>query len=83
MPPNAGKGRPKGVPNKITTDMRAAMVEAFDENGGVAYLSKLAKKNPALFVHMLAKLIPTEVKGAITGSINYIIDTGVPEATDD
>lgn len=79
----AARGRPKGVQNKITTDMRDAMRQAFDESGGVEYLKKLAKKNPSLFVQMLTKMIPAAVEQSIRGNITYILETGVPDATDD
>ena len=83
LPPNAGKGRVKGVPNKTTSDMRDAMRQAFDESGGVEYLKKLAKKNPGLFVQMLTKMIPAAVEQSIRGNVTYILETGVPDATDD
>ncbi len=31
-PPNAGKGRPKGVPNKATTNARLAIASLVEEN---------------------------------------------------
>lgn len=35
---NAGKGRPKGSPNKITADVKAMVLAALDKAGGVDYL---------------------------------------------
>jgi hypothetical protein len=37
-PPNAGKGRVKGVPNKITADVKAMVLEALSKAGGAGYL---------------------------------------------
>jgi hypothetical protein len=37
-PPNAGKGRPKGVPNKVTADVKAMILTALSDAGGSAYL---------------------------------------------
>lgn len=37
-PPNAGKGRPKGVPNKFTADVKAMILAALDKAGGAEYL---------------------------------------------
>jgi len=35
---NAGKGRPKGVPNKVTADVKAMILTALDKAGGAKYL---------------------------------------------
>ena len=50
-------GRQKGTPNKITTDMRQAIVEAFEKKGGVAWLETLDDKT---FSVLAAKVIPNE-----------------------
>ena len=34
----AGPGRPKGVPNKLTGDVKAMILEALDRAGGASYL---------------------------------------------
>jgi len=36
-------GRVRGVPNKVTVDLRGAILHAFDTVGGEAYLVKIAK----------------------------------------
>lgn len=56
----AGAGRPKGVPNKTTTDMKRAILEAFERAGGADYLTMLAKDEPRTFVTLLAKVLPNE-----------------------
>jgi hypothetical protein len=56
-------GRKKGVPNKITADIRAAVVEAFDRAGGVDYLVKLASIDPRTFCGLVGKVIPLQVAG--------------------
>tara|TARA_R110000772_G_scaffold67964_2_gene150549 strand:- start:116 stop:412 length:297 start_codon:yes stop_codon:yes gene_type:complete len=53
-------GRKKGVPNKLTQDIRAAISEAFDRAGGVNYLVALAKDEPKTFIPLLAKIVPQE-----------------------
>lgn len=58
---NAGKGRKKGVPNKITASMREAWREAFDKLGGVEALVAWGKKNPDDFYKAVTKLIPQDV----------------------
>ena len=65
--PRGGKrprsGRKKGVPNKITTDVRKAILQAFDELGGVAYLLEVAKSDPKIFCALLAKIVAVRVEG--------------------
>ncbi len=63
-PPNAGKGRVKGVPNKTTKAIRDAVVEAFERAGGVDYLVTLAKEDPRTFCALIGKVIPLQVEGA-------------------
>lgn len=61
--PNAG--RPKGVPNKITTDIKQMILEALHaahDEGGLGYLTKQAKDIPNSFITLLGKIIPSEVK---------------------
>ena len=39
-------GRQKGTPNKVTADLREAIMHAFDKVGGEDYLVRVARKNP-------------------------------------
>jgi|JI6StandDraft_1071083.scaffolds.fasta_scaffold166979_2 hypothetical protein len=63
----AGPGRPKGVPNKITTDLKRAILEAAEAAGGeggtVGYLTAQAAANPAAFLTLIGKVLPTTVAG--------------------
>lgn len=63
-PPNAGKGRVKGVPNKLTKSAREAFALAFEESGGFAELTEWAKQNRTEFYKLYARLIPVEHVGA-------------------
>lgn len=63
-PPNAGKGRPKGVPNKTTQSAREAFALAFDKTGGYEGLTNWAIENPTEFYKLYARLIPVEHVGA-------------------
>jgi hypothetical protein len=47
-----GAGRPKGVPNKTTTDMKLAILEAFERAGGADYLTMLAADRAAHVCHV-------------------------------
>lgn len=61
-----GPGRPKGSANKLTKDIRQAIAEAFDKAGGVDYLVKIAKTQPQTFCSLVGKIVPQEVKAAVT-----------------
>lgn len=66
-----GGGRPKGAVNKTTKAVKEALVEAFDELGGVPALVKWGQKNPTGFYQLWGKLMPiqAEVSGADGGPI--------------
>lgn len=68
-PPNAGKGRPRGVPNRINRDVRAAIGNAFETLGGENYLVTVGKENPAVFCRLLGQTIPKEISGPNGGPI--------------
>lgn len=62
-PPNAGKGRKKGVPNKTTVAVKEALALAFHGRGGVPALLEWSNENPTDFYKLWAKLLPTEITG--------------------
>jgi len=72
-------GRPKGVPNKITTNLKEAYLEVFEMKGGVKGLFAWAKGNPDQFYAHVAKLLPRgiEVKTEQERTINII--SHIPE----
>jgi hypothetical protein len=64
-------GRPVGVRNKLT-NLRDAVLEAFDQVGGAQYLAKLAQgttSDRAAFVGLVAKVLPTQVNATVDGGI--------------
>lgn len=66
QPPAAGRGRPKGSPNKVTADVKAMVLEALNgahEQGGAAYLMQQAKDNPNAFLSLVGKVLPMTVAG--------------------
>lgn len=70
-------GRPKGVPNKVTTDLRTMVTEALTGVGGVEYLKQQAEENPAAFMALIGKSLPKDV--SVNGGITVTVITGVPE----
>lgn len=68
-PPNAGKGRKKGVPNKATASVKAALLLAFEKRGGVKALVLWAETNETEFYKLWGRLAPTEVSGKDGGPI--------------
>lgn len=64
LPPNAGKGRQKGVPNKITREVKEMILEALGEAGGVEYLVRQADEKPVAFLALVGKVMPLQINGA-------------------
>lgn len=78
-PPNAGKGRVKGVPNKTTALLKDAILQAAKNAGGgedglVNYLTLQATENPGPFMSLLGKVLPMQIEGTgDKGEINIVI----------
>jgi hypothetical protein len=73
-PPNAGKGRVKGTPNKTTALLKDAILKAAEgagggKNGLVVYLQRQADENPGPFLALLGKVLPLQLTGANGGPI--------------
>lgn len=62
----AGPGRPKGIPNKTTASIKAAIEAAFQGVGGHEYLMRQAEENPQAFMTLLGKIIPAQVQTELT-----------------
>ena len=73
-PPSAGRGRPKGAPNKVTKTLREAIEASFDNVGGVDYLSRMAEEEPKAYLALLGKILPAHMSiKAETGPIELVI----------
>lgn len=70
-----GPGRPKGMPNKTTKELKDMILEALSESGGVSYLVQQAHEKPAAFMALVGKVLPLQVKGELehTGGITVQI----------
>ena len=78
-----GAGRKRGVPNKLTANVREAVQNAFLEVGGASYLVKVAREDPRTFCTLLGKILPTQLNAQVEQPIQYTIRTGVPRADDE
>ena len=77
IPPAAGIGRKKGVPNKVTSDLRQMILGALEDAGGKKYFLEQAAENPVAFMSLVAKCMPKEVKAEIAAT--HIISNLTPE----
>lgn len=59
-------GRKKGVPNKLTADLKAIILAAAENahpEGTLGYLTQQAQTNPNAFMAILGKVLPMTVAG--------------------
>ena len=64
-----GAGRKKGVPNKVTADIKAMVLGALDRAGGEEYMLEQAKNNPNAFLTLVGKVLPTQITGPNDGPV--------------
>lgn len=70
-PPNAGKGRPKGVPNKTTKKIKDAMLEALNHGKGATdFFVKLKENDPRTFAACITKLLPLQMNAELNANVN-------------
>ena len=58
-----GPGRPKGMQNKVTKQLKEMVLGALDQAGGEQYLLSQARDNPGPFMTLLGKILPTQLTG--------------------
>lgn len=81
---NAGKGRPKGVPNKVTKALKEMILEAAEQahpKGTVGYLKQQAHDNPTAFLALIGRVLPMTIQGP-GSSGEFIVVSGVPRDND-
>lgn len=77
LPPNAGKGRKAGVPNRIGAEVKTMILRALNEVGGEAYLVEQAKNNPTAFMTLLGRILPRETNGNTGDVLQVTVVTGI------
>ena len=67
-------GRPKGVPNKLSAQVKENIVHVFEQMGGVKKMTAWAEENQTEFFRLYARLAPTDVLVNITRSAEELDD---------
>lgn len=81
-PPNAGKGRKKGIPNKFTGELRDMILNALQGAGGVEYLKARAVDTPGPFLGLVGKVLPLQVTGKDGENIPVAVSFVIQQAPD-
>lgn len=78
-------GRKAGTPNKTSAALKDMILGALDDAGGRDYLSKQAKSNPAAFLSLIGRVLPTTLsaEGTGKGSLVYSWTDNPSEAIPD
>lgn len=61
-PPAAGKGRPKGAKNKAPGLLKDMILQSLANVGGIAYLERHAVKHPAVYLTLVGRVLPLQIK---------------------
>ncbi len=65
----SGQGRPPGIPNKITRDVKEMILGALSAVGGQKWLQQQAEANPVAFMTLVGKVLPLQVSGEGGGPV--------------
>lgn len=69
--PKAGPGRPKGSQNKLTREIKEAIVNAFEKVGSEDYLVRVAQEDPRTFCSLLGRALPLQVTGDAENPVEH------------
>lgn len=67
-------GRQKGTPNKLTGEVKAMILAALDQAGGVSYLVRQAGETPTAFLSLVGKVLPLQLAGDPNNPIQTITE---------
>lgn len=71
--PQPKGGSRKGIPNKVTADLKAMILGALDGAGGQEYLQRQANENPKAFLTLVGKVLPLQVTGEGGGPLTVVV----------
>ena len=63
-------GRKKGSANKTTTAVKEALIEAFEEIGGIDSLVSWGRLNETEFYKLWVKVLPQEINANLSGEVD-------------
>ena len=74
--PGAGPGRPKGVPNKVTGDIKNMVLVALSAAGGAKYLEDRANdpRTAAAFLGLVGKVLPMTIAGDSDNPVKIVFE---------
>ena len=75
----SGQGRPKGIPNKTTADVKSMILGALNKAGGEQYLLERASdpKTATAFMALVGRVLPKEIKADVAAT--HVIGNLTPE----
>ena len=82
--PGRHGGRPKGIPNKLNSQLKDMILQALSDAGGVKYLKVQAVKNPNAFLSLVGRVLPLQMTGEdgaplVPGSLIFVVQQ-LPDA---
>lgn len=79
-----GPGRPKGLQNAITVQLKNMILGALDDAGGQKYLRQQAIENPVAFMSLVGKVLPSTLNDQTAGQFRVVLmKFEADEPTDD
>lgn len=76
------KGKPrgasrKGIPNKVTKELKDMILGALDDAGGQKYLALQAIENPGAFMGLVGKVLPKQIDAEIKheGNVSVSVES--------
>lgn len=73
-----GAGRRAGVPNKLTTDLKQAILDAGElagnKEGLVGYLRNMALTNTSAYASLLGKVLPLTIAGDANNPLKFDVN---------
>lgn len=81
--PQPKGGSRKGIPNKVTGEVKSMILQALDGAGGVEYLMKRANdpRTASAFLSLVGKVLPMQISGdsdnplALSVTVKYVKPT--------